>query len=97
MLTFTKKLITAAISSILFVRNIFRDDAFAKKSQDGIPLRILKGKSSDPGAKSVANWLAGGSVRRLEEKYLRDVTLAIFLDKDVCSTFHYNENQVSIF
>ena len=87
---------TATISNILFVRNIFGDDAFAKKSLDGIPLRILKGKSSDPGAKSVAYCLVG-AFDALKNKYLREVTLAIFLDKDVCSTFHYYENQVSIF
>ena len=41
-LTFTKKLMSATISNILFVRNIFGDDDFAKKSLDGVPLRILK-------------------------------------------------------
>ena len=70
---------TATISNILFVRNIFRDDAFAKKSLDGMPLRILKEKSSDPRAKSFANWLVG-AFDALKNKYLRGVTLVIFLD-----------------
>ena len=78
-LTFTKKLMTATISNILFVRNIFGDDAFAKKSLDGIPLRILKEKSSDPRAKSFANWLVG-AFDALKKKYLRGVTLVILLD-----------------
>ena len=70
---------TATISNILFVRNIFGDDAFAKKSLDGMPLRILKEKSSDPRAKSFANWLLG-AFDALKKKYLRGVTLVIFLD-----------------
>ena len=70
---------TATISNILFVRNIFGDDAFAKKSLDGIPLRILKEKSSDPRAKSFANWLLG-AFDALKKKFLRAVTLVIFLD-----------------
>ena len=78
-LTFTKKLMTATISNILFVRNIFGDDAFAKKSLDGIPLRILKEKSSDLKAKSLANWLMG-AFDALKNKYLRTLTLVIFLD-----------------
>ena len=70
---------TATISNILFVRNVFGDDAFAKKSLDGIPLRILKEKSSDPRAKSFANWLLG-AFDALKKKFLRAVTLVIFLD-----------------
>ena len=70
---------TATISNILFVRNIFGDDAFAKKSLDGIPLRILKEKSSDLKAKSLANWLMG-AFDAMKNKYLRTLTLVIFLD-----------------
>ena len=70
---------TATISNILFVRNIFGDDAFAKKSLDGIPLRILKEKSSDVKAKSLANWLMG-AFDALKNKYLKTLTLVIFLD-----------------
>ena len=79
MLKFNKKLITATISSILFVRNIFQNNAFAKKYLDGIPLRILKEKSTDPRAKSFANWLVG-AFDALKKKYLRGVTLVILLD-----------------
>ena len=64
---------TATISNILFVRNIFGDDAFAKKSLDGIPLRILKEKSSDVKAKSLANWLMR-AFDALKNKYLRTLT-----------------------
>ena len=78
-LTFTKKLMTATLSNILFVRNIFGDDSFAKKSLNGIPLRILKEKSSDPRANSFANWLVG-AFDALKKKYLRTMTLVIFLD-----------------
>ena len=78
-LTFTKKLMSATISNILFVRNIFRDDDFAKKSLDGVPLRILREKSSDPRVKSFANWLLG-AFDALKKKYLKALTMVILLD-----------------
>ena len=70
---------SATISNILFVRNIFGDDDFAKKSLDGVPLRILKEKSSDPRARSFATWMLQ-AFDALKKKYLRALTMVILLD-----------------
>ena len=86
-LTFTKKLMSATISNILFVRNIFGDDDFAKKSLDGVPLRILKEKSSDPRARSFATFLLE-AFDALKKKYLRTLTMVILLDPTIPEVTH---------
>ena len=86
-LIFTKKLMSATISNILFVRNIFGDDDFAKKSLDGVPLRILKEKSSDPRARSFASWLLD-AFDALKKKYLRALTMVILLDPTLPEVTH---------
>ena len=86
-LTFTKKLMSATISNILFVRNIFGDDDFAEKSLDGVPLRILKEKSSDPRARSFATFLLE-AFDALKKKYLRTLTMVILLDPTIPEVTH---------
>merc|ERR1719318_1346867 len=81
------KLMSATISNILFVRNIFGDDDFAKKSLDGVPLRILKEKSSDPRAKTFATFLLE-AFDALKKKYLRTLTMVILLDPTIPEVTH---------
>ena len=58
-LTFVKKLITAGISNITYLRSMFPEDAYARKTLDKMPLMILKEKSSNEKAAKLARWLLG--------------------------------------
>ena len=56
---FMKKLVTASISNITYLRNMFPEDAYARKTLDKVSLRILKAKSSCEKAAQLSRWLLG--------------------------------------
>ena len=76
---FVKKLLTVAISNITYLRSMFPENAYANRSMDGLPLKILRGKNECPEAQSLANWLMG-AFDALEKKYLRELMLIVYKD-----------------
>ena len=79
-----KKFIIASFSNILFVRNCFDEQDYAKKVLNGerrVPLRILSSKSKNPEAKKFASYLSG-ALDALEKKYLRKLKMVIYLDPE---------------
>ena len=51
--TFVKKLLTVAVSNITYLRSMFPEQAYANRSMDGLPLKILKGKNDCPEAQNL--------------------------------------------
>ena len=78
--TFVKKLVTVAVSNITYLRTMFPEVAYANRSLDGLPIKILKAKNECPEALKVANWLLG-AFDALEKKYLKEPILFLYKDK----------------
>ena len=75
-----KKLVTVAVLNITYLRTMFPEVAYANRSLDGLPIKILKAKNECPEALKVANWLLG-AFDALEKKYLRELILIVYKDK----------------
>jgi len=78
-LTFVKKLVSATMSTVTYLRNVFDEKAYNKKSLDGVPLRILNSRTSCDKAKTFGKWLLG-AFEAIEKKYLRELALVIYED-----------------
>ena len=101
--TFVKKLLRSSISNIVYLRNIFEEDAFADKSLSGLKLKILKEKSGNEKAETFASWLVG-AFDAIERNYLRELVFFIYLDEDkpedvhekYTYKFNYNDGEAEI-
>ena len=78
-LIFVKKLVFATISNITYLRSMFPEEAYAKKTLNKMPLRILKEKNGDEKASILAKWLRG-AFEAIEKKYLKVLTLMVVPD-----------------
>jgi len=78
-LTFVKKLVSATMSTVTYLRCVFDEKAYNKKSLDGVPLRILNSRTSCDKAKTFGKWLLG-AFEAIEKKYLRELALVIYED-----------------
>ena len=76
---FVKKLLTVSISNITYLRSMFPEDAYANRSMDGLPLKILREKNKCEDAGTLARWLVG-AFEALEKNYLKELLLIIYLD-----------------
>jgi hypothetical protein len=56
---FVKKLLTVSISNITYLRSMFPEEAYANRSMDGLPLKILMEKNTCKDAATLASWLIG--------------------------------------
>ena len=61
------------------LRCVFDENAYNKKSLDGVPLRILNSRTSCDKAKTFCKWLLG-AFEAIEKKYLRELALVIYED-----------------
>ena len=69
-LQFTKKLVAVAVSNIAYIRDIFPEVAFANKSLDKMPIKILKQHNECEDAGIAASWLLG-AFEAIEKEYLK--------------------------
>ena len=75
-LTFVKKLVSATMSTVTYVRNVFDQKAYTRRALGGTPLMILNSKTNCDKAKTFSKWLLGA----FEKKYLREMALVVYLD-----------------
>ena len=87
LITLVKKQMTALLSSIMFVRGLFEETDYEKKSFDGVPFCVLKPKSKDSDAKKVDRQILG-VFDALEKRYLRKLKMIIYLDPDQPNVAH---------
>ena len=66
---------------LCFLRSMFSEDAYAKKSLDGMPIQILREKSGNEEAEMLSQWLIG-AFEAIELKYLKDLVFFVYIDKD---------------
>jgi meiosis-specific protein HOP1 len=85
--TFVKKLLTVGISNITYLRGMFPEDAYARKSLDKFPVQILKQKTVCDKATVLAGWILG-AFDALEKKYLKKLMLVVYLDPATPDTVH---------
>jgi len=85
--TLVKKQMAAFLSSIMFVRGLFEETDYEKKSFDGVPFCVLKPKSKDSDAKKVDRQILG-AFDALEKRYLRKLKMIIYLDPDQPNVAH---------
>ena len=85
--TFVKKLVTAGISNITYLRSMFPEEAYARKTLDKMPLRILREKSGSKKAAQLSRWLLG-AFEALEKRYLRELHLVVYLDPAHPTSIH---------
>ena len=78
-LTFVKKLVSATMSTVTYVRNVFDQKAYTRRSLGGTPLMILNSKTNCDKAKTFSKWLLG-AFEAIEKKYLREMALVVYLD-----------------
>jgi len=78
-LTFVKKLVSAFMSTVTYVRNIFDLEAYTKMYLGGTPHMILNSTTSCDKARVFNEWLLG-AFEAIEKKYLREMSLMIYLD-----------------
>ena len=76
---FVKKLLTVSISNITYLRSMFPEDAYANRSLNGLPLKILMEKNKVKEAATLASWLVG-AFDALERKFLKELLLIVYLD-----------------
>ena len=67
--TLVKKQMHALLSSIMFVRGLFEEQDYEKKSFDEVPFSVFKAKFKDPDAKKVASQILG-AFDALEKRFL---------------------------
>jgi len=80
-LMFVKKLLTVSLSNITYLRGMFPEDAFANRSLDKLPLKILREDSNCKEAEEVSKWLKG-AFEAIEKQYLRELMFVVY-DKTV--------------
>ena len=66
---------------LFFLRSMFSEDAYAKKSLSGMPIQILREKSGNEEAEMLSQWLIG-AFEAIELKYLKDLVFFVYIDKD---------------
>ena len=66
---------------IAYLRIMFPEEAFVRKSLQGLPLRILKEQNNCEKAGAVAPWLVA-AFDAIERKYLRQMILFVYLDDE---------------
>eukprot|EP00092_Neocalanus_flemingeri_P023346 GFUD01025312.1.p1 GENE.GFUD01025312.1~~GFUD01025312.1.p1 ORF type:complete len:538 (-),score=191.36 GFUD01025312.1:59-1672(-) len=76
---FVKKLLTVSISNITYLRSMFPEEAYADRSMDGLPLKILMEKNKCKEAATLASWLIG-AFDALERRYLKELLFIIYMD-----------------
>eukprot|EP00092_Neocalanus_flemingeri_P033138 GFUD01036035.1.p1 GENE.GFUD01036035.1~~GFUD01036035.1.p1 ORF type:complete len:466 (-),score=140.92 GFUD01036035.1:55-1452(-) len=76
---FVKKLLTVSISNITYLRSMFPEEAYADRSMDGLPLKILMVKNKCKEAATLASWLIG-AFDALERRYLKELLFIIYMD-----------------
>ncbi|XP_065174734.1 HORMA domain-containing protein 1-like [Sycon ciliatum] len=76
---FVKKLLAVAISNIVYLRNIFPENAFGDRYLEDINLKILRDDNTCKGAVQVIEWVKG-CFDALDRKHLKAVILAIYKD-----------------
>ena len=76
---FVKKLLTVAVSNITYIRKMFPEEAYAKKSLDKTPLNILRQKNKCKDAGILSSWLIS-AFEAIEKKYLKELMLLVHLD-----------------
>ena len=86
-LQFVKKLVTLTVSNITYLRNIFPEDAYANRSLDKLPLKILKQNNPHKNAATLASWLLG-AFDAIEKKYLKEMMLVVYLDAERPDVVH---------
>jgi meiosis-specific protein HOP1 len=84
---FVKKLLAVAVSNITYLRSMFPEDAYANKSLDKLPLKILKQNNVCEDAGTLASWLIG-AFDAIENKYLKELMLIVSQDPDVPDEVH---------
>ena len=84
---FVKKLLTVSISNITYLRSMFPEDAYANRSLNGLPLKILREKNKVQEAATLASWLMG-AFDALERKYLKELLLIVYLDASCPDVVH---------
>ena len=81
-LKFTQKLLALGVSNVVFLRNVFPEEAFASgKALGKIPIRILKGKNPIKEAGLLASYVLS-AMDALAQKYLRELHINIHQDGD---------------
>ncbi|XP_022083801.1 HORMA domain-containing protein 1-like [Acanthaster planci] len=78
---FIKKLLAVAVSNIMYLRTIFPEHAFGDRCLEDLNLKILRDDSACPGACQVIKWVKG-CFDALDKKYLRALTIGIYVDPD---------------
>ena len=76
---FVKKLLTVSISNITYLRSMFPEEAYANRSMDGLPLKILMEKNKVKEAATLASWLVR-AFDALEKRFLRELLFLVYLD-----------------
>ena len=66
---------------LFFLRSMFSEDGYAKKSLSGMPIQILREKSGNEEAEMHSQWLIG-AFEAIELKYLKDLVFFVYIDKD---------------
>ena len=82
---FVKKLLTVSVSNITYLRSMFPEEAYANKSMDGLPLKILKENNKVKEAATLASWLVG-AFDPIEKGYLKELLLLVYLDSSCRET-----------
>ena len=81
-LKFVQKLLALGVSNVVFLRNVFPEEAFASgKALGKIPIRILKAKNPIKEAGLLANYILS-AMDALAQKYLRELHIIIHQDGD---------------
>merc|ERR1719430_207848 len=66
---------------------MFPEDAYANRSLNGLPLKILMEKNKVQEAATLTSWLVG-AFNALERKFLKELLLIVYLDASCPNTVH---------
>merc|ERR1719228_2717874 len=76
-----KKLVAVSVSSISYARKFFPEEAYANKSLEKLPLKILKERNNVKEARKLAAYLVG-AFEAIEKKYLKELIMCLYEDSE---------------
>lgn len=103
-LSLMRNLVSASVSSIAYLRNLFDEDSFVDCELNRLQIKKLK-RSKSPEADQLLNWIEQGVYEALEKKYLHTLIFGIYgkpeapdsLTESFTFKFYYDEDDNACF
>ncbi|XP_054596774.1 zebrafish testis-expressed 38 [Nothobranchius furzeri] len=80
-LTFVKRMMAVAVSSITYLRGIFPEYAYRSRYLEDLCIKVLRENCKTPGANKIVKWIMG-CFHALERQYLQIICIGVYTNPD---------------